>query len=120
MENRLGRRLSLLFVIFCIVFTSSGQFFLKQFSENIELSYLIFLNIYFVLGIISYFFGATLLIFSLKYGELSFVYPMLSLTYIVVLFLSNRFLGEPVGIFKLLGVGTILCGVIIVGVGGQK
>lgn len=47
-------------------------------------------------------------------SELSSAYPMVSIGYIITLFLSKVFLNEQVGIFKILGTVLIVCGVIFI------
>ena len=61
-----------------------------------------------------------LFIFALRDGELSVVYPIISLNYVWVMGLSVLFFHEALNPFKVIGVLTIVAGVVIVGRGGGK
>jgi hypothetical protein len=55
--------------------------------------------------------------FGIKGGELSVLYPMVSLGYIWTLLWSKLFFNEPFTRNKFLGLGLILLGVFFVGLG---
>ena len=57
--------------------------------------------------------GALLNIALLRIWAYSVVYPLTCVTYVWTLFLSHRFLGEPLTRRKLLGIGLVLAGVVI-------
>lgn len=61
-----------------------------------------------------------LLVLALRDGELSTLYPIISLTYVWVTFLSVWLFGESMNPFKALGVATIVFGVALLGKGGKK
>ncbi|HVT93178.1 MAG TPA: EamA family transporter [Bryobacteraceae bacterium] len=61
-----------------------------------------------------------LLVLALRDGELSQLYPVISLTYVWVCFLSVFVLHEPVNIFKGAGVLLIVVGVAVLGKGGKS
>ncbi|PIZ51547.1 hypothetical protein COY27_03165 [Candidatus Woesearchaeota archaeon CG_4_10_14_0_2_um_filter_33_13] len=72
----------------------------------------------------TFWFGASLYmvatifyVFALKRGELSFLYPLVSTTYIWTTLLSVKFLGEKLNKWKLVGVIGIIMGVILIGFG---
>jgi drug/metabolite transporter (DMT)-like permease len=58
-----------------------------------------------------------LLIFALRDGELSIIYPVIALTYVWVVFLSVAFFHETLNPFKACGVVVIVLGVAILGRG---
>jgi len=68
-------------------------------------------------GIALYGIGTILFIPALKGGDLSILYPFVSLTYIWVSLLSVKFLGEKMNLFKWTGVGIIILGVSFIGIG---
>ena len=69
-------------------------------------------------GVALYAIGTTLFIPALKGGDLSVLYPFVSLSYIWVSLLSVKFLGERMNKFKWLGIALIIIGVSFIGLGG--
>jgi multidrug transporter EmrE-like cation transporter len=59
--------------------------------------------------------SAALLVLALRDGELSILYPVISMTYVWVTFLSLVFFRETLSVFKLAGVAIIVTGVAILG-----
>jgi uncharacterized membrane protein len=57
-------------------------------------------------------------VYALQGGELSVLYPLVSLGYVWVCLLSIRFLGERMNSVKWTGVAFIVAGVALIGVGG--
>ena len=53
-------------------------------------------------------------ILALSYENLSVIYPLSSVTYLVVAFLSTKFLGEKMNAYKWLGVMLIIVGSFLV------
>ncbi len=56
-------------------------------------------------------------VFGLKEGELSVLYPLVSLGYLWTLVWSKMFFGEEMTREKFIGVGMILFGVTLLGLG---
>jgi len=54
---------------------------------------------------------------ALKGGDLSILYPFVSVTYVWVALLSVRFLGEKMNKFKWIGIAMIILGVSFIGIG---
>ena len=62
-----------------------------------------------------------ILIFALKDGELSTVYPIIAMTYVWVVVLSPIFFpADTLNLLKICGVITIVCGVSLLGWSSQK
>jgi drug/metabolite transporter (DMT)-like permease len=102
-------------------FTAVGQFFFKVGANFLVFDFLkIITNYYLIIAFILYIVAALFLIYSLKKGELSVIYPILSLSYIWVLFISYYFLGESMNVLKISGIGFILFGVVFIGLGNKK
>ena len=78
---------------------------------------LVIKNYHLLGGIALYALGTVLFIPALKGGELSVLYPFVSLNYVWVSFLSTRFLGEKMNKFKWLGILLIIIGVSLIGIG---
>ncbi|MBI2208395.1 EamA family transporter [Candidatus Woesearchaeota archaeon] len=68
-------------------------------------------------GVFLYAIGTMLFIPALKGGDLSILYPLVSLAYIWVSLLSIKFLGERMNKLKWLGVILIIIGVSFIGLG---
>jgi uncharacterized membrane protein len=103
---------AIILVISCTVFTAIAQIFLKFGANNLKLSFFgLITNMPLIAGLVLYALGAVLLIFALKQGELSLLYPFLSLSYIWVPLLSLIFLGEKLVFLQWIGIFTILIGV---------
>jgi drug/metabolite transporter (DMT)-like permease len=60
------------------------------------------------------------MVLALREGELSMMYPIISLTYVWVTVLSYWLLKETPNLYKNLGVLTIVLGVGVLGRGGRK
>lgn len=68
------------------------------------------------IGLAFYGVSTLLMVLALRDGELSLLYPVISLTYIWVMFLSVLLLHEPLTAWKIGGVGLICLGVAFLGV----
>jgi len=74
-------------------------------------------NYHLFAGVALYAAGTLLFIPALKGGELSVLYPFVSLSYIWVSLLSVKFLGEKMNKLKWLGIALIILGVTFIGLG---
>lgn len=70
---------------------------------------------YFLYGL-----STVLLVLALRKGELSVLYPIISLTYVWVLMLSTFVFNEYLNIWKISGVLLIMMGVGVLGRDGRK
>ena len=68
-------------------------------------------------GVALYGIGTVLFIPALKGGDLSVLYPFVSLIYVWVSLLSVKFLGEKMNLLKWIGVSLIIIGVSFIGIG---
>ena len=108
-------------MLICTLFTAFGQFFQKKGTEILILDFFsLITNYYLILGLGLYGIGAFILIFALRYGEINVLYPIISLTFVWVTFLSVMFLGESTSTTQLLGIGIILSGVVFINKGAKK
>lgn len=74
----------------------------------------IFLDPYILFGIIMYVLSTVLWLIALSRMELSYVYPFISLTYILVLALSYLVLNESISLNKIAGSILIILGIILI------
>ncbi|MBY0503357.1 MAG: EamA family transporter [Bryobacteraceae bacterium] len=68
-----------------------------------------------IAGYVLYGVSTVLLSFALRNDELSSMYPIISLTYVWVMFLSVWYFHETLNFFKVLGVAVIMSGVAVLG-----
>lgn len=105
-----------------LVFTASlvgsfGAVFLKLGASQLTKSILSFLNWRLPLGIALFLGSSVFYALGIKGGQLSVLYPMVSLGYIWTLLWSRLFFKEALTKQKFLGLGLILLGVFLVGLG---
>ena len=72
------------------------------------------LNPLVLLGFIMYGLSTIFWLIALSKKDLSYVYPFISLTYILVLLLSSLVLKESIGVNKVIGTLIIIIGLIII------
>jgi len=106
------RSKALVLVLVCTVFTSLGQLFFKLASRGISPNIVsIVTNRYLITGLALYFIGAMILVAALKFGELSRVYPLISLSFVWVFVIGVLLFNELVTPLKAVGTATIMGGV---------
>ena len=91
-------------VVFCSLLGATGQIFFKQASDSNNIVRLGF-------GLLLYGSATILYVYMLRYGELSMLYPIISLSYVWVLFFSVWLFNESLTWTKFTGVMLILGGV---------
>lgn len=82
----------------------------RRFFEN-------FKNFELIKGAILYGISVIFYVNALKGGELSVLYPVVSLGYVIVCFLSVKFLNEKMNKKKWFGIALIILGVSLIGIG---
>jgi multidrug transporter EmrE-like cation transporter len=107
----------MLLVFAASVIGSFGAVFLKMGATRLDGSILSFANSRLLVGITLFLGSSVFYAFGIKGGELSVLYPMVSLGYIWTLLWSRLFFKEPFTRAKFLGLGLILLGVFFVGLG---
>lgn len=109
---------SILLVFIGGVVGSFGAVFLKLGADKLTKSIWSFVNIRLIVGVALYLGSSVFYVLGIKGGQLSVLYPMVSLGYIWTLLWSRLFFKEAFSQQKLLGLGLILAGVVFVGLGG--
>ena len=103
-------------VVTCTIFTAIGSLLLKKGIDKFSFSWEGLLDAYpVVIGLFFYFLGFLLLTLAFKHGELSVLFPFVSLSFVWVTVLSYVFLHELISMTEIIGVGFIMCGVILIG-----
>ncbi|MBX9602423.1 MAG: EamA family transporter [Bryobacteraceae bacterium] len=70
-------------------------------------------------GVFAFLVSSVFFVMGLREGELSILYPMVSLGYLWTLVWSRIFFGEPLTRGKFAGLGLILFGIVLLGLGNR-
>jgi len=111
---------SMLLVFVASVVGSFGAVFLKLGALRLNGNVSSFVNSRLVLGVSLYLGSSVIYALGIRGGELSVLYPLVSLGYIFTLFWSKLFFHEPITRYKVAGLTLILVGVFLVGVGASR
>jgi drug/metabolite transporter (DMT)-like permease len=104
---------SMLLVVVCTFLFSIAQFFYKDASNKLSFSIEgILLNYSIWFALFLYGIGTLIFTYALRKGELSILYPVISTSFIWVALFSYILLGEPLTAFKIIGITSIIFGVI--------
>lgn len=71
-------------------------------------------------GLLLYGIGAAMMVLALQHGELSVLYPVISLSYVWVAILSVVIFHEHLNVFRIAGITVIIAGVAILGRSGSR
>ncbi|MDF2531561.1 MAG: transporter [Clostridia bacterium] len=108
-------------ILTSIIMGAVGQILLKvganrlgSINFNIEGLLSIIKNYYIIIGLVL--FGTSFLLWVkiLTKNDLSYVYPMVSISYIIIILASRFLFNEPFTINKIIGIIAIICGVFII------
>lgn len=110
-----------LFLFGAIFFTVTGQMLFKIKAENIAeipesliyrfINFIKLLaNPYIFFGLTSAFLASFLWFTTLTKLDISYAYPFMSLSYVLVLFFASIFFNEPIGFYRILGTVFIVIG----------
>lgn len=104
---------SIVLVLVASVIGSAGAVFLKSGAMSLQpnLSSIVF-NWRLALGIVTYMLSSVLFVKGMSNGELSILFPMVSLGYICTLAWSRLFFHEVITRAKVMGIGLILVGIV--------
>jgi drug/metabolite transporter (DMT)-like permease len=110
---------SMLLVLTASFFGSFGAVFLKMGANRLKNGFWHILNPQLAAGVGMFLLSSYFFVLGIRRGELSVLYPMVSLGYIWTLFWSRLFFGERFTRQKFFGLGLILTGVFFVGLGSK-
>jgi drug/metabolite transporter (DMT)-like permease len=91
--------------------------FPADFIGKVDFFVNIFLNLWVISSMVGGFLALICWMVTMTKFELSYAYPFISLSFVLVLLMSNIFLNEPLTQYKVIGVILIIAGVVI---GSQK
>jgi drug/metabolite transporter (DMT)-like permease len=109
----------MLLVLGASVIGSFGAVFLKMGSGQVTRNPLSFLNPHLALGVFLYLGSSVFYAFGIRGGQLSILYPMVSLGYVWTMLWARLFFRESFTRGKLAGLALILVGVTLVGMGAK-
>ncbi len=113
---------SMLLVFACTVLGAAAQMLMKtglsQLGHPGIMGYLTSLPLLAGYGL--YGLNTLLMVFALRDGELSILYPIIALTYVWVTVLSVAFFHESLNTFKVVGVAVVVAGVAVIGRGQRS
>lgn len=104
------KKSSIFLIIFFTFITTLGQVLLKFGANNN------FFNLYTFFGLFFYGLATLIMIIALKDGELSVIYPIISLGFVWVTITSHLFFNEIIDTNKIIGITLIIAGTSIMGV----
>jgi multidrug transporter EmrE-like cation transporter len=111
---------SMVVVLIGAVIGSVGSVFLKSGAHAVTRDWKsIAFNWRLAVGIVTYLISSVLFVKGMSNGELSVLFPLVSLGYVCTLVWSRLFFHEPITRVKLAGVGLILIGITCLGLGAH-
>jgi drug/metabolite transporter (DMT)-like permease len=111
---------SMLLVFAASLIGSFGAVFLKLGSARLDGSIAGFCNRHLAFGVGLFLCSSVFYALGIRGGQLSVLYPMVSLGYLWTILWSHLFFKETLTAQKFLGLGLILLGVFLVGLGGGQ
>ena len=117
------RRKNLLLVLACTLLGAGAQVLFKMAGIALGPSPAPLAMVFclpLIAGYVLYGVSTILLSFALRNDELSSMYPIISLTYVWVMFLSVWYFHEALNPFKVIGVAVIMCGVAVLGLPDKR
>jgi multidrug transporter EmrE-like cation transporter len=109
----------MLLVLVASLFGSFGAVFLKLGAARLKNGFWHVLNVPLGVGVALFLGSSYFFVLGIRHGELSVLYPMVSLGYIWTLVWSRVFFKEAFTRQKFMGLGLILLGVFFVGLGSK-
>ncbi|MFH1648971.1 MAG: EamA family transporter [Candidatus Woesearchaeota archaeon] len=107
--------LIILIMIVSSLLGAFGQVALKKGAKAFKLTFKgILNNKQFLSGVTLYGFAVIIFLGVLKYAELSYVYPLVSMSYIWVTLFSNKMLGEKMNKWKIIGIVLLIVGIVLI------
>jgi drug/metabolite transporter (DMT)-like permease len=95
---------------------SMGIYNLRDRRDRVRFLLDIIKRPYLWLGLSAIVAGLIVWLFAIAQGNLSLVFPIGSLQYILILFLAHKFLGEKIDKMKLIGTLLVMAGIVLMSV----
>jgi uncharacterized membrane protein len=111
--------ISIVLVLTAAMIGSMGAVFLKLGAEHLRYGWRNALNVKLAAGVALFLGSSVFYLLGIRRGELSVLFPMVSISYVLGAFWSKVFFGEQLTKAKFLGLALIMIGVVFVGLGKQ-
>jgi drug/metabolite transporter (DMT)-like permease len=120
--RRASSRRAVLLVFCCTLLGAAAQVLIKTGSDRLLHPSVLQMitSVWLLSGYSLYAMSTVLLVLALKNGQLSLLYPVISLTYVWVTFLSVIVFHEVLNPYKVAGIVLIVLGVGVLGLNGRK
>ena len=118
---KINQNVAIVLMFLCTLFASTAHIFLKFGANKINPAELFTVfNLPLILGMGFFGLGALLMMTAFKFGELSVLLPILSMSYVWVSLLSPLFFAaDSMNVWKWIGVVIIIVSVSLLGFGSQ-
>ena len=129
LESFRKNKKGILLMLFSSVCACVGQLLWKLAAErgelfSLDLSVVSGVKIkgpgYIIAGFAVYALGAVIMVLAYRYGKLSVLQPVLSMSYVLSIFLAGAVLHESVTLLKCIGIAVIIAGVVLVAGGDEE
>lgn len=111
---------SMLLIVFGSVIGSFGAVFLKLGANALKRNWRsLLLNWKLAAGVGLYLLSSIFYVLGVKHGELTVLFPLVSLGYVWALFWAKLFFNEPLTSAKFAGLALIVGGSVLLGLGGH-
>jgi drug/metabolite transporter (DMT)-like permease len=108
---------SILLVLFGSFIGSIGMVFLKKASKDLHKGFHHIVNWNSVIGVTLFMISSAFYLLGISNGQLSVLFPMVSLSYVWAMFWARLVFNEPFTKNKFAGLGLVLVGVVFLGLG---
>lgn len=105
---------ALIMILICTFLTALGQIVWKIAMNKLSLNLLLLTNHMIWAGFGLYCAGAIFMIWALRYGNLSFVHPFISLSFVWVILLAFFYLNESFNLLKIISIVFIVLGIFFI------
>ena len=112
-SQKMLKILTIMMTILSTLLGALGAFLIKKSKIQVSLQKIL-KNYTLILGVSIYAISPIFYIIALKWGELTCLYPLISVTYIWSSLLAVKFLGERMNIYKWMGISLLIAGVALV------
>ncbi len=109
----------MLLVLVAAFIGSFGAVFLKLGSARLRGGFRQILNLPLAAGVAMYLLSSAFFIMAIRHGELTVLYPLVSLGYVWTMLWSRLFFKESFTRDKFLGLALVLAGVSFIGIGNR-
>lgn len=104
----------ILIVLSMTIFSALGGLYLKRAADSMKSVFSLAVNSNFYIGVIFFCLGAVINIYGLRFISYSIMLPVKSLSYVWTILIAHFFLKETVTKYKILGIISILVGVLFI------